>query len=343
MTPEARDAAMTEASKAPLLLHDSSGERVYFGKQLPSANNFAVLVEDANGQGYTLYPIREWYDFTKRLNFRTLSIDEAEERLRELKRKSLTAVMTINRQMAVNKQVAEAAVADAKKAILNKEIDDMEHMDAAGGAGVADEDGEGNMDYSFEWSDDDESAAVMVLATEENKFLEKKSGVNADEEGLENPLQKRVLTQEEKLEKRLKKLQEEYDEIEKKEQEAKAALESSNNNADDVKLGAKRERVEGEEPVAPGEAKKKKNKTASESVAAVSTRELNEEEVIKALRDDPMMTLNKLINLFKHTWASDLDKRSKFMKIVAKVAVSKKVQGNKVLKLREAGDEEAKK
>jgi plasmid maintenance system antidote protein VapI len=61
---------------------------------------------------------------------------------------------------------------------------------------------------------------------------------------------------------------------------------------------------------------------------------ITEEEIVGLLRNDPNMTLAKLIGLFKNSFGTDPDKKSKFQKIVAKVAVTKTIDGNKVLRLK---------
>jgi hypothetical protein len=93
-----RDKALGELAKSELLLEDTSGQRVYHGKPLSSAGNFAIIQKTANG--YSLAVVREWFEFTKKSKFKAMNIDEAESHLQELQRKSVIDATDINRKLA---------------------------------------------------------------------------------------------------------------------------------------------------------------------------------------------------------------------------------------------------
>jgi hypothetical protein len=97
-----------------------------------------------------------------------------------------------------------------------------------------------------------------------------------------------------------------------------------------LKGGVKRERPTG--AVATAEASDAPVKKQKKLAAAV--RPITEEEIVSLLQNDPNMTLQKLIALFKNSFGTDPDKKSKFQKIVAKVAVTKTVDSEKVLRLK---------
>lgn len=240
-----------------------------------------------------------------------------------------------------DKLAAEAAVIDVKRAITNKELDALESQQALGAPERGEEEDD-NMDYEFECSDDDESATVMPLLGGPDK----KGAEQDEEEAGENPLERKQLTAEERLAQRLAKLQREHEEIERREREEE---ERERTQAEAVGqffflffcfcflnsflIGVKRERPTGAAAVAtaaePGDAPVKKQKKAPAAVLPIT-----EEEIVGLLRNDPNMTLQKLIGLFKTSFGTDPDKKSKFQKIVAKVAVTKTVDGNKVLRLK---------
>jgi hypothetical protein len=236
--------------------------------------------------------------------------------------------------MASDKIAAEAAVIDEKRAIAAAKEGADDGQVVGGGGGDKEEAGEDNIDYEFECSDDDESAAVMVLATDENKALKKKEGGGGGgdeaDEALENPLEVKKLTAEEKVERRLKELQKEYDEAERREREAEEAATAAAEAS-----APKREREEDATTVGvpTGEGAQKKAK----KVATVA-RPLTEEEVVSVLQNDPNVTLQKLIGLFKTSFGTDPAKKSHFMKLIAKLAVTNTVDGNKVLRLRERNE-----
>ena len=125
-----------------------------------------------------------------------------------------------------------------------------------------------------------------------------------------NPLERSVKTQEEKLAERLKALHEEYEEIERQQREE----ESKRAREDDGKEEA-------------GTKKRKKE--------PVVMRPLTKEALLEVLQSDPNVTLAKLIGLFKHSLGNDIDKKKKFMKLVAEVATTKTVDGQKVLRVKQ--------
>ncbi len=121
--------------------------------------------------------------------------------------------------MLSDKLAAEAAVIDVKRAIINKEVDALENQLAIG-APEKGEDEDDNMDYEFECSDDDESATVMPLLGAGDKKKKDRAGEDdEEEEDIENPLERKMLTAEERLAQRLAKLAKEHEEIEKRERE----------------------------------------------------------------------------------------------------------------------------
>ncbi len=232
-----------------------------------------------------------------------------------------------------DKLAADAAVMDVKRAMANKEAEDGEAR-LAQGAPDRGEDADDNIDYEFECSDDDESAAVMVLATEENVALKKHEGGGGAQEdaSLVNPLERVAMTQEERLEKRLAKLQREAEESERRERAREDAQEAAQEAA---AASGKRMRPEEQEAEAAAAAAAAAAAKKQKRAAAAVMRPLTEEEIASVLRDDPNVTLQKLIGLFKTSLGSDPDKKSKFNKLVAKMAVIKTVDGQKVLRLRQ--------
>ena len=296
---KATDEAMTEWNKNPWLLQSVEGDQVYHGKRL-GTTNFAVMMADEDGDGYVMAPVREWFEFQKKTNFRPLSIEEAEDHLNALRAKSVQRAQELNKKLASDRVAAEAAVMDVKKAIVNKEADDEERRELGlygGGGGGDDEDQDNGADFEFECSDDDESAAVMTLTTADDQ----------KEKEIENPLERKVLTMEEKLERKLRK---EFEEMERRQE--------------------KREREE-QEADEEGEKQEKVKKLKK----APTILPLTEQEVIRVLQNDPNVTLSKLIEMFKPSFGTDVDKKNKWLKIVTKVAIQKKVGGVKVLRIRE--------
>jgi hypothetical protein len=303
---------MEELNKLPWVLKDDVGSKVYHGKRLGSTGTFAVLTKTA--EGFSLAPAHEWFEFSKKSVFKAQSIEDAEAHLQDLSRQSVQNAIGMNRRIASDKLAAEALVVDAKRAILNQGVDKEERRELYGEEN-ADEAKDDNVDYEFEFSDDDESAAVMMLG----------DGKKDDEDvKLVNPLAKKVLTQEEKMDIKLKEWTKEYEEAERlqKEQEEK-----------------EKKRAREEEEAGGGEGGEDKNnetkKRAKKEKAAVVMRPLTEEEVKNVLRNDPNVTLLKLIGLFKTSIGNDMDKKGKFMKIVSKVAVTKVIDGNKILRLKQ--------
>jgi hypothetical protein len=130
---------------------------------------------------------------------------------------------------------------DVKRAITNKEVEALESQQALGGPEKG-EDEDDNIDYEFECSDDDESATVMPLLGGPDKKKKKKNKngeeEDDDEDEIENPLERKVLTAEERLAKRLEKLQKEHEEIERKEREEEEERERAHAEA----IGKKQKR-----------------------------------------------------------------------------------------------------
>ena len=118
--PARRLAGLEELNKNEWILQNAPGNRVFHGKRLASAGNFALLIREGNA--VTLAPVHEWFEFTKKTSVKPMSIEEAEAHLQELQRKSVTQAMLMNRRMAVDKLAADAAVVEAKRAIVNKEV-----------------------------------------------------------------------------------------------------------------------------------------------------------------------------------------------------------------------------
>lgn len=117
-----RDAAMTELNKHQWVLQDPTAKKTFVGKRLASTGNFALLVPtEVDGKpGYMLAPVREWFEFSKKVNYRTLSIDEAEQHLRDMKRKSVAQATHINRKLVLDKNAADAEAIEAKRAQIGK-------------------------------------------------------------------------------------------------------------------------------------------------------------------------------------------------------------------------------
>jgi phage regulator Rha-like protein len=309
-----REQGLAELNKNEWVLQDAQGARVYHGKRLGAAGTFAVLVK--KGNEFTLAPVQEWFQFEKKSSARAMNIDEAEAHLQELSRKSVQQATLMNRRIATDKLAAEAAVVDVKRSIVDRDAGMETERDVRGERPENDVGDDMMENALFEWSDDDEAAEVMLLATDEAKNLKELKAEDGAEE-MENPLAKRMLTQEEKLEKRLAQLNAEYEEIER--QERKKETEAAE---------GKRGRGEGEDAEEVGQKKRKKE--------PVVIRPLTDAELIEVLRSDPMVTLAKLIDIFKNSIAGDLGKKTKFMKMVARIAVTKKVDGQSVLRIREA-------
>ena len=289
---EKRRQGLAELNKNEWVLQDAQAAKVYHGKRLGAAGTFAVLVKE--GDQFTLAPVQEWFQFEKKSSARAMNIEEAEAHLQDLSRKSVQQATLMNRRIATDKLAAEAAVMDVKKTIVDRDADMETERDGRGERAETDAADEGMENALFEWSDDDEAAEVMLLATDDAKNLKELKAEGGDEvASMENPLAKHVMSQEEKLEKRLEQLNAEYEEIERQEQKKQEELEA---------VEGKRGRGGGggEEVEETGQKKRKKE--------PVVIRPLTEEELIQVLRSDPMVTLAKLIDIFKNSLAGDLQK-----------------------------------
>lgn len=324
-----RDTALDALNKHHWVWSSSNGEKVYHGKRLAAAGNFAILREDRDGKGFTLAPVHEWFEFNRKASFKPLTIEEAERHLKDIQRKSVQDAAEMNRKLIADKMAAEAAALEDKRAEIGREIEAEERRELVGKA-ADDEQKEDNVDYEFEFSDDDDAAAVMVLATDADRGDEKeKDKGDPEDEGLENPLAPRVLSPEEKLEKWLKKFSQEIEEQERKEREEEEAKQKQQQEEEEGNQ-KKRDR-DGEGGGGEGE----DDGTLKKRKKQVVILPLTEEEVVSALKQDPNMTTPKLISLFKPSFGTDTEKKARFLKIVAKVAVTKTVAGMKVLRLKE--------
>lgn len=320
--PVKREAMLEALNKNEWILKEGDGsKKTYLGKRLASPGNFALLVK--RGDGYTLVPVHEWFEFQKRSSVKAMNIDQAEAHLLELSRKSVQQAMVMNQRLAHDKLAAEAAVVEAKRAIANKIADDEEQRDLRGVAikGEAIEDG---MEFEFEWSDDDEAAEVMVLANESVATLKEKQ--KALPEGVEeNPLAPKMLTKEEKLAKQLDAMNKEYEKQQEQERLRKQGIKT-----EEEERKRPRDDASPEDAVAPN---------AEEGVKKIKKEviklPLNEEELIRVLRENPNLTAPELLALFKASFEDSVEKKAKFMRMMKKLVIQKTVAGRKVLRLKE--------
>ncbi|KAI8905168.1 hypothetical protein EDD86DRAFT_212357 [Gorgonomyces haynaldii] len=166
------DEEETSEDKHPWVLKDDD-QTEYLGHRETGGSNYVLFVSSDNG--FKVIPCSKWYKFTKKLSYRTLTVEEAEERMKE----KPSRWMMKDQKSWKQKLLAGESLTDKEKPKIKKEkLENDDGMD---------------FDEVFE---DDEEVVLGIEDKEEAKEAERrllgKAKATFESDDDEEPKKKRV-------------------------------------------------------------------------------------------------------------------------------------------------------
>ncbi|KAI7853341.1 hypothetical protein BDC45DRAFT_510987 [Circinella umbellata] len=153
---------LKEEEHRPWILEDYDGQNSFTGTYEGGQRSDYVFFV-VSGNDFKVVPVDRWYRFQAKRNFRTLTLEEAEEQLKSHQKREQNRWMMLkrNKQMADEEEAKEAAKLERKPA--------SDDEDAEGGRKSKNDSDIDDLDFDDVFQDDEEGGAEHELEDEDLK------------------------------------------------------------------------------------------------------------------------------------------------------------------------------
>ncbi|KAL7315663.1 transcription factor IIF subunit tfg1 [Mucor circinelloides] len=155
---------LKEQEQRPWILEDYDGQNSFTGTYEGGQRSdymFFVLTES----GFKVMPVDRWYKFQPKRNFKTLSLEEAEEQLKKQQKRESSRWLMLKRQNEMNE--AEEAARPSKLKLVDH--DDQTKPDPDEDSGNRQDSDMDDLDFDDVFQDDDEATAEHEVEDEDVK------------------------------------------------------------------------------------------------------------------------------------------------------------------------------